>query len=178
MGLAYDEFNALLSNVKQEALHLNMRDSYGTETELPHLASWKASDPDDLTWLDEWREMSDWCDLMRESTAAGKVFRRVSIVSEPLSEYHQWSRIFERAMAVSGQDIRRVSRRRVSELCFPGNDFWLIDDELVVFMHYHGSGLVADRVPTTDQAVIRRCRDSFEAVWPLGTPLDVDRTAK
>jgi hypothetical protein len=162
MGLSYEEFNALFFKVKREALHMNMRDSYGTETELPHLAKWKAGEPDDFAWL-QW-----WCHMMRDHVAAGRVFRRVNIASEPLSEYHQWSLEVEKPMVAAGQDIRWVSRRLVSELLFPGNDFWLFDDELVVFMHYHGSGLVADRVTSTDPADIQRCRDSFEAVWPLG----------
>lgn len=168
MGLSYEEFHALFPQVKREALHLNMRDSYGTETELPVLAKWKASEPDDLSWLDDWRAMNDWCEMMRDQVAAGRVFRRINIVSEPLSEYHQWSRIVESRMAAAGQDIRWVSRRLVSEVWFPGNDFWLFDDETVVFMHYHGSGLVADRVLANDPDVVQRCRDTFEAVWPLG----------
>lgn len=141
-----------------------MRDSYGTEVELPHMAKWKAGEQYDFAWL-EW-----WCELMRDSKAAGKVFRRVNIASEPLSEYHQWSLTVEKPMAAAGQDIRWVSRRLVSRLLLPGNDFWLFDDELVVFLHYAGSGLNADFEPCTDPAVIKMCRDSFEAVWPLATP--------
>lgn len=164
MGLSQDEFEALFPRVRQEALHLNMRDSYGTETELPHFAKWKAGQPDDFAWL------QSWCDLMRSHAAAGRVFRRVNVVSEPLSEYQQWSLSVERPMVAAGQEIRWVSRRLVSELCFPGNDFWLVDDELVVFMHYAGSGTNVDQVANREPAVIRRCRESFEAVWQLGMP--------
>ena len=171
MGLSEEEFTALFQRVKREALHLNMRDSYGTETELPHLARWKAGEPDDLAWLEP------WCDLMRDHVAAGRVFRRVNIVSEPLSEYQQWALEIERPIAEAGQDIRWVSRRLVSELCFPGNDFWLIDHELVVFLHYAGNGTNADFAASTDSGVIQRCRDSFEAVWPLGTPYKEYRPA-
>jgi hypothetical protein len=35
-------------------LHLEMRDAYGTEVELPHMAQWAAGEPDDLAWLDDW----------------------------------------------------------------------------------------------------------------------------
>jgi hypothetical protein len=164
MGLSLDEFQALFPRVKREALHMNMRDSYGTETELPHFARWKAGEQDDFAWL------RSWCDLIRDHAAAGRVFRRVNIVSEPLSEYQQWSLAVERPMVAAGQDIRWVSRRLVSELSFPGNDFWLFDDELVVFMHYAGSGLNIDQAATSEASVIKRCRDSFEAVWPLGVP--------
>jgi hypothetical protein len=98
------------------------------------------------------------------------VFRRVDIASEPLSEYQRWLLSIQKPIAEAGQDIRRVSRRVVSELLFPGNDFWLFDDELVVFMHYSGGGLNVDYAPSTDPEVIQRCRDSFEAAWRLGVP--------
>ena len=42
MGLRYEEFAALFPQLKHEALHPEMRDSYGTETEIPHLAKWAA----------------------------------------------------------------------------------------------------------------------------------------
>lgn len=164
MGLSQEEFQALFPEVEREALHMNMRDSYGTETELPHLARWKAGQPDDLTWL------QPWCDLVRRQKAAGRTFRRINIVSEPLSEYQQWSLTVERPMAEAGQDIRWVSRRAVSELCLPGNDYWLFDDKLVVFMHYTGSGLNVDQAANREPAVVQRCRAAFEAVWPLGVP--------
>jgi hypothetical protein len=43
---------------------------------------------------------------------------------------------------------------------FPGNDFWLFDDELLVFLVFAG----------TDPGLIARCRASFEAAWALSIP--------
>jgi hypothetical protein len=70
VGLPYTEFAALFPRVKDEALHLEMRDSYGTEAEIPHLAKWAAGESDDLRWL------RPWCALVRDAITAGKVFRR------------------------------------------------------------------------------------------------------
>jgi hypothetical protein len=61
MGLRYEEFGALFPRVELEALHLEMRDSYGTEDEIPHLARWAAGEPDDLGWL------QPWCTLVRDA---------------------------------------------------------------------------------------------------------------
>ncbi len=49
----------------------------------------------------------------------------------------------------------------------PGNDFYLLDDRLVVFLIYTGSGLAAGKVTSTDPADIQLCRSAFEAVWKL-----------
>ena len=48
MGLSYEQFTALFTQFDREAIHLEMRDSYGTAVELPHMAKWAAGEPDDL----------------------------------------------------------------------------------------------------------------------------------
>ena len=164
MGLPYTEFAALFPQVKNEALHLELRDSYGTEAEIPHLAKWAAGEPDDLGWL------RPWCTLIRDATLAGKVFRRARIVSEPLSDYQRWAHSVTAPMADAGEDIRWVSRARVSELMFPGNDFWLFDNHLVVFHHYAGSGASTGFTTSADPGDIELCTLAFEAVWKLAIP--------
>ena len=164
MGLLYTEFAALFPEVKHEALHLEMRDSYGTEAEIPHLAKWAAGEPDDFGWL------QPWCTYVRDATAAGKTFRRARVVSEPLSDYQRWAHSLTAPMVDAGEDIRWVPRARVSELMFPGNDFWLFDNKLLVFMVFAGNGLVVERAARTDPGLIARCRESFEAAWALSIP--------
>lgn len=100
----------------------------------------------------------------------GWVFRRARVVSEPLSDYQRWAHSVTGPMADAGEDIWWVPRARVSELMFPGNDFWLFDDELLVFMVFAGNGLVVDRPTRTDPGLIARCRVSFEAAWELSIP--------
>jgi len=164
VGLSYEDFSGLFQQVKHEALHLEMRDSYGTEAEIPHLAKWAANEPDDLGWLEP------WCTRIRDATAAGRSFRRVRVVSEPLSDYQRWARSTTAVMVDAGEDIRWLPRARVSELMFPGNDFWLFDNELLVFLVFAGNGLVVDRQATADVSVIARSRASFEAAWVLSIP--------
>ena len=164
MGLSYDDFSALFPQVRHEALHLEMRDAYGTEAEVPHLEKWAAGQPDDLGWL------KPWCALVGEATAAGKAFRRARVVSEPLSGYQRWAYSTTAVMVDAGEDIRWVPRSLVSGLMFPGNDFWLFDDELLVFLVFSGNGLVVDRPVATDPGLIARCRSSFEAAWALSVP--------
>lgn len=160
-SLSYDEFNALFTSFKREALHLEMRDAYGTEVELPHLRKWLSGEPDDTDWL------GPWFDTVRAGTAHGKRFRRARIVSEPVSDYQRWVLKDTHLYVAAGEDIRWVPRRLVSTVALPGNDFWLFDDELVVFILFAGNGLVVDNQVTTDPAAIRLCRSSFDAAWRL-----------
>jgi len=152
-------FDQLLTNFDREAIHLETRDAYGTAVELPHMAKWVVGEPDDLRWLD------GWCDTVRGHVTAGRSVRRARIVSEPLSDYQRWSHSIAHPMVAAGEDIRWVPRRLLSSVCVPGNDYYLFDDRLVVFLHYTGSGLAADRVTSTDPADVALCRRAFEAVW-------------
>lgn len=161
VSITDEEFNRLLSVFEREALHLETRDTYGTEVELPHMAKWSIGEPDDLEWL------QDWCSTLRNHVKAGKLVRRARIVSEPLSDYQRWSHSIAYPMVDAGEDIRWVPRRLVSSIALPGNDFYLFDGRLVVFLIYAGNGLGIDKVTSTNPADLRLCRSAFEAVWEL-----------
>ncbi|MFL6113164.1 MAG: DUF6879 family protein [Catenulispora sp.] len=163
-SISEGEFGELLTTFKRDAIHLEQRDAYGTEIELPYMAKWAAGEPDDLAWL------NDWCESLREHVAAGRSVRRARIVSEPLSDYQRWSYSIAQPMVDAGEDIRWVPRRRVSSLALPGNDFYLFDDRLAVFLIYAGNGLATDRLASTDPADLKLCRSAFEQVWKLSIP--------
>ena len=156
-----EEFDRLLSRFERDTIHLETHDAYGTATELPHMAKWEAGESDDLEWL------HGWCSILREHVKTGKSVRRARIVSEPLSDYQRWSYSIANTMVEAGEDIRWVPRRLVSSVAIPGNDFYLFDDHLIVFLIYAGNGLSTDKIMSTDPADIRLCRSAFEAVWKL-----------
>jgi hypothetical protein len=161
-GGQFDEL--LASGFDREAVHLETRDAYGTAVELPHMARWAAGEPDDLEWL------QGWCGMVREHLKAGRSVRRARVVSEPLSEYQRWSHSIALPMVEAGEDIRWVPRRLVSSVALPGNDFYLFDDRLAVFLLYTGNGLAAGMLGSSDPADLRLCRSAFEAVWKLSVP--------
>lgn len=159
-----DDLTELTGSFGRSMVHLETRDAYGTETELPQMAKWARGEPDDFAWL------KDWCDKIRAHVDAGRTVRRAKIVSEPLSEYQRWAYGVYTPIAEAGEDVRWVPRRSVSTVCLPGNDFYLFDDERVVFLHYAGSGLNNAFTTMTDPAVVELCRTSFEQVWALSIP--------
>lgn len=159
-----DDLTELTRTFKRGMVHLETRDAYGTETELPHMAKWRAGEPDDFSWLE------DWCQRIRTHVEAGRTARRVKIVSEPLSEYQRWVYDVFTPIAEAGEDVRWIPRREVSSLSFPGNDYYLFDDERVVFLHYAGSGIGTAFTTTTDASIVEMCRDSFEKVWAPSIP--------
>ena len=123
-----------------------------------------AGEPDDLEWL------QGWCATLREHVKAGRCVRRARVVSEPLSDYQRWSYSIANPMVEAGEDIRWVPRRLVSSVALPGNDFYLFDDRLALFLLYSGNGLSVGMLSSSDPADLRLCRSAFEAVWKLSIP--------
>lgn len=163
-SITEEEFDQLLHRFEHESIHLETRDAYGTAIELPYMAKWAAGEADDLEWL------QDWCATVRGHVANGRPVRRARIVSEPLSDYQRWSHSIAHPMVDAGEDIRWVPRRLVSSVAMPGNDYYLFDDHLVVFLIYAGNGLAIDRVTSTGPSDIELCRTAFEAVWQFAIP--------
>jgi hypothetical protein len=161
-----EEFERLLVSFDEQSIHLETRDSYGTAIELPHLAQWEAGEPDDLEWL------QDWCSALRRHAADRKVVRRARVVSEPLSDYQRWSHGIAQPMVDAGEDIRWIPRRLVSAVAIPGNDFYLFDDQVLVFLLYAGNGLGTDKLVSTKSEDIEMCRTSFALLWDLAIPHD------
>jgi hypothetical protein len=58
-------------------------------------------------------------------------------------------------------------------VALPGSgDFYVFDDALALFLHYTGTGTNASFQTARDpEMIVRTCRQAFEAVWDLATPV-------
>lgn len=165
-SVPYEVLNELCRGIQHSFVHLETRDAYGTEIELPHMAKWRRGESDDIAWLG-W-----WLDMLRGHRASGRTCRRARVVSEPLSDYQVWTMSHAEVFVESGEDIRYVERPRLTEIFLPGSgDFYVFDDQTVLFLHYAGNGTNAAFELTDDPATIRACADAFEDVWKLTTPV-------
>ncbi|WP_433336267.1 DUF6879 family protein [Spirillospora sp. CA-294931] len=159
-SIAAQDRRRLFETFKREALHLEMRDFYDTG-DLEKVERWKTGEPDDLEWL------KPWCSRVQKDVAKGKRYRRACVVSEPLTEYQMWAYSITQPNLDAGEDIRWVPRRLVSTIPLPGNDFWLFDDDAVVFGIFGGDGNVVERQLFTEPEVVQFCRNAFEAAWAV-----------
>lgn len=131
----YADLNDLCRGIKRSFVHLETRDSYGTEVELPHMAKWRRGESDDHAWLGWWLEM------LQGHRAAGRSCRRARVVSIPLSDYQQWTINHVELIINAGEDIRYVPRSQLVDVVLPGSgDFYVFDDDLALFLHYAGNG--------------------------------------
>jgi len=162
----WNPWSDLLGSAEYRAVHLEMRDSY---MQVPAFHHWVATGefdgPDAPVW-------ADWQSLIRSTIQRGVVVQRARIVSEPLSDYIRWEHAVTGMNTAVGEEVRWLPRHRASDLALPGNDFWLIDDRLVLFTLFTGDGDAADPPgqESKDPAVVQLCAGAFDAVWNRATP--------
>ncbi|MFG2525928.1 DUF6879 family protein [Streptomyces sp. NPDC048527] len=164
-------FSDLFRQVRRCALHLEMRDGYMRSD--PHFLEWQR-DPGSVL-ADAGPAGRPWLSLMKETTGRGVDVRRLRVVSEPASDYIRFEHHVTAGNVSAGEQVRWLPRRQASRLLLPGNDLWLFDDELVLFLHFTGEGELSphgDEERVADPTVIARCRAAFEDAWDLGVPHD------
>ncbi|WP_326729698.1 DUF6879 family protein [Streptomyces phaeochromogenes] len=168
MPLSVPTWPELLGSATRSAIHLEMRDSYAVDYEKGPFADWRAgfrhNPADRSSW---WRP---WLDLIQETVGRGVVVRRARIVSEPVSEYTRFLYDGTFTNVAAGEQVRWLPRRRASDLALPGNDFWLIDGQLIRWNHFTGDGASGGGEISEDPAAAKLCADAFEAVWERGVP--------
>ena len=156
-------FSELIAATTGSAVHLEMRDAYTPRDE--GFQDWLAGKPVPEPAL------ATWHGLVRAYVRRGIRFRRARIVSEPLAPFIRYEYDMTAGTNIAaGEEVRWLPRQRASDLCLPGNDFWLFDDRLVRFHHFSGLGEIIEDELSDAPAVIRLCATAFESVWERAVP--------
>jgi hypothetical protein len=151
------------------------RDLFRMET-LPAYAV--SSDGDDYQrWLagetePTWARKNRWLATLRAERAAGKISRRVRVLSAQLTEYEKYACEWGYALnAAAGEDIRvlRSAEHSVPEDVMTDRDFWIVDDREVVAMHYDAEGRFeyAEILP---EDALGRHLDARDQAWEAAEP--------
>jgi hypothetical protein len=116
----------------------------------------------------------EWASLVRAGRDDGRVFQRVHVVTEPLTDYMRFELTWGYAPNVAaGEDIRIVPVRPGESWPddLPRHDFWLFDAAQLYATRYHPDGttwLGVERIRDPDD-VLRACRWR-ETALELGVP--------
>ncbi|MFF8271377.1 DUF6879 family protein [Streptomyces sp. NPDC016562] len=163
-------FAELLAATEHTAVHLEMRDSYAVGDEKDDYETFLRTgvpnlDPARSFW-------PQWMPLVEDAVGRGVVMRRARIVSEPVTDYIRYEHAITPLNLQAGEQVRWLPRRHASDIALPGDDFWLLDETLVQFHHFTGTGDWTEhgRERTTDPAVAALCATAFEKVWERAVP--------
>ncbi len=156
-------FSELIAATTASAVHLKMRDAYTPDDQ--RFLDWLAGKP-----LPE-QANPEWFALVRTHAARRVRFRRARVVSEPIAPFIRFEyEITATVNVAAGEQVRWLPRRRASDLCLPGNDFWVFDNRLVLFGYFAGDGEFLEHELTDDPVVVKLCATAFEAVWERAVP--------
>jgi hypothetical protein len=117
-----------------------------------------------------WSRKRPWLDVLRRERANGQVSRRVRVLSAEVTAYERYACEFGYVHNIeAGEDVRVL---RVGEHPVPdglaGQDFWIINDETAVLMHYDGDGCFLGATPTWDE--LDALRGRRDAAWAVAEP--------
>ncbi|GAA4157136.1 hypothetical protein GCM10022416_58620 [Actinomadura keratinilytica] len=123
-GPGRHDFKTLLAATKHSLIRFETRDAY---------------DINEASSYEQWRETGDlsshdwgeWPDMVREAIARGVRWRRVRIISRPMSEYMRWEYAVTDANVSFGEDIRWLWRDQAADLLVPAADCWVFDNRVI-----------------------------------------------
>lgn len=161
-----DAFDGLFRGFTRTAFHLEVEDSYRTPEEAGPFGKFLAGQPDDFAWH------QPWLTLVRGAAGAGKHITRVRVVSVPHVPYTRWGLTVAPLNIAAGEDIRWLPRHLAADIELTADDYWLLDDDLVVFTIFEPSGRFGGGAATRDQRIVNYCRTVQRAAWKRAIPYD------
>jgi hypothetical protein len=162
-ALTYKDFKALALTHKR-AFHLELRDTYNVESEDEPFRRWRDGEQDDYAWH------AEWASFVRQATAAGVQFQRVRLASVPHTAYIRWGLDVSPLNIKAGEDIRYLPRNLASDIELPAEDFWLLDDDLLILSVFSPDGRTGGFARSSSPELLRQCIAVRDQVWKRAIP--------
>ncbi|MFE4457200.1 DUF6879 family protein [Nocardia tengchongensis] len=161
-GEALDD---LIRRSQREAFHLELKDDYESPAGDEPYRNWLAGGPaDDYAWF------QGWLTLVRDFIARGAVMRRVRVVTVPLTDYQRWMLEITEKNVDAGEQVRYLPRHLADSGRLTTDDWWLLDDETVVFTTFEEDGRFAGAAVTHDPRIVAYCQEVRDYVWSAAVP--------
>jgi hypothetical protein len=159
-----EEFGRLFRSFEHTAFRLETREEYRAPVEEEPLRQFIAGQQPDMA------RFTNWLTLIRAATAQGRRFRRVRVVSRPLTDYNRFGHFCASYPNEAGDDIRYLDRVDANGL--PDHDYWLFDSRTLVRMHFGEDSTFLGGEAIDDPAAVVRHNYWRDAAWHLATPRD------
>ncbi|TQJ56002.1 DUF6879 family protein [Streptomyces sp. SLBN-115] len=140
MLLGGEEWAARMQGFKREAWRLETLPWYRVPSEDGDIRDFLAGQR-----IDPANYSSSYTESLRRLRAEGKSKGRVHIVSRPLTDYLRFEFMYYAVHAAAGDDIRIMDVTDRDNPLAGVQDFWILDNEEVVLMHYQTDGTQISR---------------------------------
>jgi hypothetical protein len=159
-----EEFYRLFYTFKHRAFHIEVKDSYQTPDEAGPFDLFLSGAYDDFAWH------QPWLNLLRRVAREGREMDRVRVVTVPHGDYTRWGLAVAPLNITAGEDIRWLPRHLITAADLPADDYWLFDNDLVVFTVFEPGGRFVGGATTVDKKIIEHCRAARDHVWNVAIP--------
>lgn len=157
-----EAFEEMFRSFERTAFHLEVQDSYHTPEEAGPFELFLRDEADDFAWHESWLA------LVREVSRDGRHINRVRVVDVPHSDYTRWGLTVATHNIEAGEDIRWLPRQLTQGIELTTDDYWLFDDDRVVFTVFEPSGRFAGGAETLDPVIVEHCRQARDQTWARG----------
>ncbi|GAB3214100.1 DUF6879 family protein [Marinactinospora thermotolerans] len=156
MGLTFtsleeNKFQHLFEEFSYTAYRLETLQTYGVPYELEEFRRFRSGQS-----RGAFPGISRWIDRVRKGGGQGKVFHRVHVVSEPLSDYVRFECAWSYRHTVrAGEDVRILPVDATGwPDGLPRSDYWLFDSSVLVWMDYAADGAFRSAELVDDPAAV------------------------
>jgi len=146
------EFDQLFTGFRYTAFRLETLQRYDVDYEKEPFRRFLAGEP----WF--FPDQEEWAEELRDGIRRGRTYRRVHVVTEPLTDYVRFECAWAyRPNVAAGEDVRILP---VAEGDWPEGlprfDYWLFDSSRLLRMNYapDGSMLTPELVEDPEQIVL------------------------
>lgn len=92
------------------------------------------------------------------------------LVSLPHTDYTRWSLDVSPLNIGAGEDIRYLPRHLAEDVDLPDEDFWLLDDDVLVLSVFSPDGRSGGFARESDPELVRQCVAARDQVWERAIP--------
>lgn len=150
-------WHGLFETFEHTAYRLHVRDDYNVPIERESKAQFIETGTAELEWF------QDWLTAIRKAKAAGRTFRRVRVVSLPLTDNARYSMWVAQFNNEAGEDIRYLAREDARDL--PEFDYWMFDSRTVAKMHFSDQDELLGFELIQDPAEVVELNYQRDAAW-------------
>ncbi|UGQ14819.1 hypothetical protein LO772_15340 [Yinghuangia sp. ASG 101] len=162
-----ERLSGLMATARSFAVHWETRDSYAVDGEDEDFEAWRVgrvSDEEEAAW---W---APFLDDVVAATGRGVVFRRLRVVSEPVSAYIRYEHVGTGQNVKAGEQVRWLPRAGAHDLWLPALDGWVFDGEVLLLHHFAGDNRMTGHELMRDAVRADAYMRVFERLWEQATP--------
>lgn len=158
------ELTDLLGGYRKTLFRLETLPAYEVATDGSDYRRWLDGEPEPT-----WERKQPWLDQLARETGEGRSRWRVRMLHQPITPYERYACEWGYALNTQAGERIQIIDRPVGLAAY--GDFWIVDDQQVVLMHYAATGEYrgATVLPAANLPAYQKVRGQ---AWEMSVPFE------